>query len=570
MTIQMIPLSKLRPSEDNPRKKFCEDALAGLAQSIKTDGLLQNLVAAKPKGRKRIYHIISGERRYRALSLLVEQGDLPKDVSVPVEVKDDLSSDETLRIAAIENIQREDLTPLEEATAIATLVENGESISEIAAQTGLSVGTIRRRLALLSLSHEVSVALSDGKLTLSQAEALSLGSHDAQNKLLERIETGWDMDGEDIRGNLIGRAPSLSMAIFPKEEYKGTLTTDLFAEDETTYFDDAEQFFALQKQAAEKLVADYEREHDFAELVEGNFPHVAFRKCVDGESGGVIVQLHTCGEVEIHEGLQRRQIDPSFTETPKPKATYGKPMCEYIAMHKSAAVQIELIGNPLIAKKLGVADLLYRSQVYGCFLYLEKTNEGEAYFAALEREATELLTFLGREPKNSGSFRTLMNLAYSQEKAFELVQVLDETGLDRLFAFLSLLRFGQQNTQELDCRESSVFNIVGQQTGTDMNKHWIPSVWFFTRRSMSQLQPVLKDSGLSRLFGNGKGYKKTELVKLMADYFTKVRNMTNPKPDQEQARNWLPEAMSFPAIDPDAVSEDENFPDEEDEHAEAA
>jgi ParB family chromosome partitioning protein len=77
----------------------------------------------------------------------------------------------------------------------------------------------------------------------------------------------------------------------------------------------------------------------------------------------------------------------------------------------------------------------------------------------------------------------------------------------------------------------------------------------------------LLQSGLSRLFGNGKGYKKSELVALMADYFAKVRNMVNPKPDQQKARDWLPEAMQFPAIDPDAV---EASADNAEDYAEAA
>ena len=538
-----------------------------MAQSIKTDGLLQNLVAAKPKGKKRLYPLISGERRYRALCLLVEQGELPKDINVPVEVRKGVSEDESLRIAAIENIQREDLTPLEEAAAISTLVENGEGIREIAAQTGLSVATIRRRMTLLTLSHEVALALSEGQINLSQAEALSLGSHDAQNAVRERIENGWNMDSDEIRDYLIGRAPSLSMAIFPREDYTGTLTTDLFAEAETTYFDDAEQFFALQKQAAEKLVAEYEQEHDFAELVEGYFSRLGYRECKDGEAGGVIVQLRENGEVEIHEGLQRRQIDPSLTEAPKPKATYGKPVREYIAMHKSAAVQVELIGNARKAKEIGVADLLYRGSVHACYLYLERSDEGESYLAAIAAEAGELLALLGREPRGEDAFRTLMRLAYSKESAFDLVQKLDDAGLDRLFAFLCLVRFGQENTGELDTYGGSVFNKVAADVGTDMSKHWLPSTWFLTRRSASQLQPILLQSGLSRLFGNGKGYKKSELVALMADYFAKVRNMVNPKPDQQKARDWLPEAMQFPAIDPDAV---EASADNAEDYAEAA
>lgn len=76
MTIHMIPLSKLTPNAGNPHKAFDESALAGLAQSIRQDGLLQNLVASAAKGRKRLHTLISGERRYRALQRLVAEGHL--------------------------------------------------------------------------------------------------------------------------------------------------------------------------------------------------------------------------------------------------------------------------------------------------------------------------------------------------------------------------------------------------------------------------------------------------------------------------------------------------------------
>jgi ParB/RepB/Spo0J family partition protein len=76
MTIQYIPLSALQADTGNVRKTFNPASLEELAQSILTDGLLHNLVVAKPKGRKKRYPIIAGERRYRALKLLEERGDL--------------------------------------------------------------------------------------------------------------------------------------------------------------------------------------------------------------------------------------------------------------------------------------------------------------------------------------------------------------------------------------------------------------------------------------------------------------------------------------------------------------
>lgn len=553
MTIEMIPLSKLRPSSSNPRKRFDENAIAGLAQSIKTDGLLQNLVAAKPQGRKRTYPLISGERRYRALSLLVEQGEMPSDVSVPVEVRDDLTENEILRIAAIENIQREDLTPLEEAEAIATLVESGDGLEEIAAQTGLSSSTIKRRLVLLELSAPVKEALCDAKITLAQAEALSLGSHDDQGWLLERVIDGWYADPEDIRERMIGEAPSVAVAIFPMENYTGAMTTDLFGEDETTYFDDTEQFFALQKAAAEQLVAEYERDLDWAELIEGRFSSLEYREAEQGESGGVVVQLCPSGKVEIHNGLVRRDIDASVSEAlkAKPKSTYAKTVREYFAMHKSAAVQVELLSNPRKAKEIGVAKMLHCPSLHRCASYVGMSDEGESYRAALESEAAALLEFFGEKARGDEALQTLLGLAYSIEHAYELVQRLDDAALERLFVFFAAIDFGQDRCDRLDTNEHSVFNRIAIDIGTDMRKHWIPGLYFLGRRTMSQLQTILSESGMTRLYGNGKGYKKSELVPMMARYFRKVRDMKTVKPDQEQARDWLPEAMNFPAIDPD-------------------
>lgn len=102
MTIQTIPLNKLTVTDgNNPRRSMDAAALEGLAASIKADGLLQNLVVRKD-GRK--FRIVSGERRYRALSLLAERGDISKDHPVPVEVRGGLTEADALRLATVENI----------------------------------------------------------------------------------------------------------------------------------------------------------------------------------------------------------------------------------------------------------------------------------------------------------------------------------------------------------------------------------------------------------------------------------------------------------------------------------
>jgi hypothetical protein len=122
--------------------------------------------------------------------------------------------------------------------------------------TGLSAAAIKRRLALNNLCKEAKQALSKGQINLAQAESLTLGRDEAQQGLLERL-ADYDYSADDIRGHLLVDRPIVALAIFPSEKYTGTITTDLFAAKEESYFDDTEQFFALQKEA----VAELYRQH---------------------------------------------------------------------------------------------------------------------------------------------------------------------------------------------------------------------------------------------------------------------------------------------------------------------
>jgi ParB family chromosome partitioning protein len=264
MTVQTVALSSLEPGRGNPRK--ARNGIEGLAASIRTDGLLQNLVVKPVKGKGEHYRIVSGERRYRALKLLQERGEVDGDYAVPVEIRSSLSKDDSLRIASVENLQRQNLTPLEEAGALTKLIHKGTTLDDVAAQTGLSPTTIKRRLALNGLCEETRAALALGILTLSQAEAMTLGGDEMQRSILEEIERGIAFSADDIKTTVLDDRPTVASAIFPLEQYTGTITTDLFAEDETSYFDDWEEFMRLQKDAVAQLVKHHEASAAFTIL----------------------------------------------------------------------------------------------------------------------------------------------------------------------------------------------------------------------------------------------------------------------------------------------------------------
>ena len=568
MTIQTLPLSKLRTCDANPRKSFDPATIKGLSQSIKTDGLLQNLVVAKPENARRKYVIVSGERRFRALRLLVENGDLPRDTRVPVVVRDDLSESDAHRIATIENVQREDLPPLEEAEAVTVLLRDGMTIADVAAQTGLSERTIKRRLALSSLCDEAKKALATEQIGLAQAEALTLGSDAQQRDLLEGgLEHA---SPAQIKHWLTDEKTNVAAALFDRESYSGTVTSDLFATDETSYFDDIEQFWELQNKAIEAVAAKYRAEgFDPVDIVEGyGYQRWRYRPAGEDEKGGVVIQVHNSGHVDVHEGLVDLDVDRrSVEETmgnpiaePKPRPKYSRPLCEYMAMHKSMAVQNALLKNPRIAKEIAVVQMISggRDSValspHDCLRRFSDTDNQPATYVSLEAEACDLWKSLGQSLDVEAP-DICARLLYSISDPlvwYRSVKRLSDAQLDRLHLLLTTLCFGQADCDVLDMDENSLFNRVATDLNVDMRVHWTPDEEFLERRSKAQLEAIVSEAGLRWKTEPDPKIKKSVLVTAIAKAFREARQMNDPDTRYDQAREWLPEAMTFPATDPNA------------------
>lgn len=569
MTLQTLTLSQIQPSVMNPRKFFNDTTIEELAASIKTDGLLQNLVVLKPKGKAKKHNIIAGERRFRAVSLLIEKGALDKDFPISVEIKENLTDEEALRIATVENVQRENLSPLEEADALAALVKNGEELDNIVAQTGLSVATIRRRLMLLGLTEKVKDALAEKQITLSQAEAIAIGKPEAQDEVLDEVIGGYFSSVDDIKDSLVGSLPTASMAIFPMEQYAGTFTKDLLAEEDATYFDDVEQFETLQKQAAENLVADYAKTHDWAVLEEGHhFASWEYGKVKEDEKGGVVVFLSHSGDVAVHEGLTKSKAAASTTKALKAKAkdTYPAPLRRYMGMHKSLAVQAAILGNPRKAKELAVCNKLARFKAHDCLRYFELEGIVPPALAIINQEAQILLSDLNVQTKDDEPvWKTLGGQFHiDQENAYDAIQSLTDQQLEAILVFLEVCEFGQTHTDSLDTHEDSLFNKIAKDLAVDMRSYWRPDEGFLKRRNKLQLQALMNESGASAKLASAAEYKKGELVKKLTKFFQSARKAKKATDSDIQANDWLPEAMAFPAIDPDRKDEpmDEDFEEE--------
>lgn len=161
--ILMLDINRIFPGEDQPRRVFRDDSLKDLAQSIKEQGVIQPVIVSR-KG-DGTFRLIAGERRWRAAAL----AGLKK---VPALIKN-VNSKNSLEIALIENIQREDLNPIETAEAFNRLIKDHSlTQEELSGRLGKDRATIANFLRLLKLPDEIKSFLYDGSLSMGHARAL--------------------------------------------------------------------------------------------------------------------------------------------------------------------------------------------------------------------------------------------------------------------------------------------------------------------------------------------------------------------------------------------------------------
>ena len=236
MQTTTIPHSKLRLSESNVRKGNAEAGLEALAASIAEHGLLQPLIVSPAKGRKTLYDVHAGGRRWRAIGLLIERGVLPKDHAVDVRLCD--SEDAAAReISLAENLMREAMTPADEARAYADIVAEGADAEAVARRFGVTVRHVQGRLRLADLAEPIFAALASGDITLDVAMAYgSIADRERQAAAWERLSTSWQRDNaQAIRRAIAEEALSADHPIarfLGEAEYTacgGRIERDLFA-----------------------------------------------------------------------------------------------------------------------------------------------------------------------------------------------------------------------------------------------------------------------------------------------------------------------------------------------------
>ena len=186
--VNLVPVSSLRPNPNQPRRHFDEAALRELADSIKSQGIIQPLLV-RPHGGENTYQIVAGERRWRACQLAGV-------AEIPAMIRE-LTDEQALEVQVVENLQREDVTELEEAEGYEVLMQHGNlSAEQVGAKIGKSRSYVYGRLKVLDLCQQGREALREGQLDFSKALLIArIPDEGLQIKALEFCtHTNWEGD----------------------------------------------------------------------------------------------------------------------------------------------------------------------------------------------------------------------------------------------------------------------------------------------------------------------------------------------------------------------------------------
>ena len=549
--IQNIPHVLLKPSKLNPRKTFDEAKAAELAESIKAQGVLQNLVARK-KGKH--YEIAAGERRWRAVDDLIKKGQLPNDYALPVRVQE-LSDLELVELATTENAARDDMHPLDEANAFSKMLELGSDPESIALKMGMAERTVKQRIALASLCDEAQDALKTGELTLALAHALTSVSEETQQYVVSQAKQGYHWSARDVADFVSDQSMSVRMAIFPTERYSGEISQNLFTDDFEPCFLDTEQAKRLQLEAMHEKADEYRKTHAWVDAVPSSeLDHSGYFSAGEGDSGVLLIFDEASGEVKIYEEAYRAnepEAEASETPTKKrddgaansadieaeakpklPKTSYTKKLLTEARVQKTHALQNELVGQFRtclilnIMGLLGVREILIGAERPSSDHSKVESERARDVFAQHESalKATSKYARLG----DSSTYPLCIDYGTDPGEVYSYLKAQTDEALQDLLSALTAVRIGSWVGHNVDLGDEPLALALAEDLAVDMHRYVTLDKDHLKLYRKAQLAEIARELGTTYSVD---GFKVSALI-----------NYIDEKPG---AKDYLPPVMSF-------------------------
>jgi len=279
--IQSVKVKNLSLSKDNVRKSNRDAGIDNLAANIAAQGLLQNLIVT-PLKKAGTFTVKAGGRRLRALQLLIDQGTLPADHTVPVLVLSD--DDNAIEASLAENFQRVPMNPADECTAFNFLIQKGMTAEDVAKRQGVTTRFVEQRVRLAELAPCVFEALAAGEITLGVAQAYAVTTDvDRQARVFAQMKTSYYGDNPDnIRRAILNgtvKANDAKARFVGREAYVaagGRIEGDLFATEGDENWIDVDLIETLAASKLEVAAAELARDQGLAFVTPIAATHVPY------------------------------------------------------------------------------------------------------------------------------------------------------------------------------------------------------------------------------------------------------------------------------------------------------
>ncbi|MFW6012360.1 MAG: ParB/RepB/Spo0J family partition protein [bacterium] len=520
------PWNRLHIQEGhNPRTDFRH--IEELAATIASQGVVQPLLVEPHPERPRHYRVVTGERRWRALEFLVQRDELPEDHPVPVYLRPDLTDAQRVVVALVENLQRQDLSPLEEAEAFDRLRKAPFklSVSKIAEAVGVSRRQVQFRLRLLRLSETARQALRDEEIPYVVARHLA-GAPDAlQDDALEHYrQAPPELQSEHgIRRYLQARAIPFERALFDDDLYVKKKNGPVFDNEHgQRYFLDRELFTELQRAALESRRKSLAREYEWVEVLDDYELPRGYREEPKGP-GAVILIRGSLLDVEIVRGVRR--VQPSVSASAPPQASpatpgpvssearSGAPVAQApvstpppfvrppsqlraarAARARTRTLQQALASTPAAALRVAITSMLTDSPSGGARLELPPPDQRPELSGDLEsalRGLAEILLGRGETPES------LFVASLAEEDVYDRLLAASTSQLETWHRALVVYTTGAWYYPDRGpTPESSPLLLrLARDLGLSAGE-WTPTLEYFEEFTLEELHSVAKDLGI--------------------------------------------------------------------------
>ena len=544
MKLQHIDIDRLHISPLNMRHAKRAPDISDILPSVRARGVLQPLLV-RPNAAG--FEIVAGRRRYfAAKEVQKEQG---KIAPLPCAVMAAGDDGAALEASLIENVARLDADEMTQYDTFVRLIAEGKTVGDLAATFGLSETVVKRRLALANLLPKIKDAYRREEIDPDTIRHLTLATKSKQQEWLKLFREGEAPFGFELKAWLFGGCEiSTKAALFPLEDYKGELVTDLFAEE--GYFGDHEQFWTLQNNAIAAKREAYLAEgwRDVVVLEQGAPFHVwRHQKASKKRGGKVFIAVSARGEVEAFEGFRPyKEADVVVEESADPNEdsviATGRPevssaLQNYIDLHRHAAARLAFLDAPDVALRLVVA-----TAIAGSSLWQAKAEPQTAKSKAVAES-------LAKNPAHEAVRRRRAEIAALlglDSDGDSLIQPNSEvTSVTVLAALLKLpnvevLRVVAMLAAETLAVGGPLVEAVGRVLKVDTATTWIPDEAFFDLVR----ERVIVNAMLGEIAG--KAVADANLTERVAAQKQIIRDCLDGTNGRARVEGWLPRWLAFP------------------------